>query len=225
LRVFTSSQIKGNELRIKRFWIMGLLFVIAIGVWSLSYFGAHYNDSQFLNGAMANLFSTILGVAVGIPIALWLNRLQEDVQAINEVGKRQTEEENLRRIEKKRKDKVLTLLVSELQWNLDHILLSGRPIALGQPRAIITPTLRIELWSAFSATGELKHIDNPTILAELATAYAEIRSNLNLELAYINSIGRLGDPDVIRGFIAADETITIHTIHQAMKSIRLELNS
>ena len=60
--------------------ILTWLAVAAMAGWSLVYFIQHFPSMGFQEGAMGNLFATILGVVVGIPIALEISRRQQDAQ-------------------------------------------------------------------------------------------------------------------------------------------------
>jgi hypothetical protein len=78
---------------------------------------------------MGNLFATILGVLVGVPIALGLNRRQQ-------VAASQSASIDRRLHEDERKRKVLTLLRSELERNKNDVLGSRKPMEAGGKRSV-----------------------------------------------------------------------------------------
>ena len=157
------------------------MLVLAIAVWSLIYFAQHFASPTFQEGAMGNLFATILGVIVGIPIALEINRRQQDAQQATALAVSQREESQ-------RKQKVLALIRSELLQNKNDIIVRRKPITDGGKREVHTGSLRDEMWSAFSDGGELHYVNNPDVLASIAGAYYEIRSNIHLERGFMNAI-------------------------------------
>jgi hypothetical protein len=156
------------------------LSVLAVAAWSLVYFLQHFPSTSFQEGAMGNLFATILGLVVGIPIALELNRQQQHAQNILATATRTAEETQ-------RKGKVLSLIHSELRRNKEDVIRRRKPIETGGKREVHTGGLRDEMWSAFSDGGELQHVNSPEVLAAIAGAYYEIRSNIHLEHGYMEA--------------------------------------
>lgn len=116
---------------------------------------------------MGNLFATILGVLVGLPIALEVSRRQQSVA--NAAAALETSAKV-----GARRRKVLILLREELQKNIDGLTQRIAPIAQGAKRAVFTHSLRNQLWLAFADGGELQYVDNPRLLAILADAYHEV---------------------------------------------------
>lgn len=55
------------------------LYVIAVPIFiaSLVYFICRFSDDNFRDGAMGNLFATMIGLIVGIPVGLEINRHQQ----------------------------------------------------------------------------------------------------------------------------------------------------
>ena len=96
---------------------------------------------------MGNLFATILGVLVGVPIALELNRRQQAAVTSSAINNRKLHEDE-------RKRKVLTLLRSELERNRNDVLASRKPLESGGQREVSVGSLNDQLWSAFSYCGE-----------------------------------------------------------------------
>ena len=58
------------------YWIA----VIAIGIFGAWFCFNHVPQSAFRDSFLGNLLATIIGVIAGIPIALWVSRLQQDEQ-------------------------------------------------------------------------------------------------------------------------------------------------
>ena len=87
------------------FWVAMAAVLIPI-----FFFIYRLHDSQFLDGTMGNWFATTVGVIIGIPIALEINRHQQKEQERRE--QLLQEEEKL-----KRKNKILTLINNELIYN------------------------------------------------------------------------------------------------------------
>jgi hypothetical protein len=113
---------------------------------------------DFISGALA----TIVGIAIGIPVAFWINSQQEKF---------------------KRKEKVKKLIfpLSEELVN-NSILLDLYLEQPGQRIDIINlyVKLRDETWRVFVDGGELQWINSPIILYKLASAYSATDAVKNL---------------------------------------------
>lgn len=118
-------------------------------------------DLSFWQSFISNLCATVIGVGLGIPVALWINRL---------IGKS---------TEKERKKKVLRLLHSELQTNLSYLANFSKEFYIHET-GIYPALLRDELWRAFSDGGELEWIKDISILSALAEAYYMVRNVIYL---------------------------------------------
>ncbi len=115
-------------------------------------------DFSFWQSFLSNMGATIIGVGLGIPAALWINRQIE--------GK----------TEKERKKKLLSIIKVELGEN--QFVLNDW-IEQGKPKTNIlqlTAMLKDESWSAFSNGGELQWIKDPKLLAELSDRFSTIHS-------------------------------------------------
>lgn len=173
---------------------------------------------------MGNLFATILGVVVGVPIALEISRRQQDAEHLASKAERQEEERN-------RKQKVLSLLKSELSQNRDDI--EGRRINVlsGGKRVVDTDFLRDEMWAAFSHGGELQHVNNPEVLAAISYAYYRIRSNIFLERSFMNASHFPGlrvaqekyPHDYILEYLTSTDPQVVDAIERAITTIDAEL--
>ena len=202
------------------------LIVAAVAIWSLLYFVQHFQSTGFQEGAMGNLFATILGVVVGIPIALEISRRQQDSQSAAAQAERQAEET-------KRKRKILSLLRTELEDNRSDLVAKRKPIDNGGKREVHTISLRDEMWAAFSDGGELQHVNNPDVLAAIANAYYQVRSSIHLERSFINALHFPGirmaqkkyPQDYFLDYLTSTDPQVLAAIAQAIAVIDAELAS
>ena len=115
-------------------------------------------DFSFWQQFISNLGATFIGAAVGIPVALYVNRLVETSS------------------ETERKEKILLLLRDELIENLNLInewLSSPNPkegvISVGYD-------IKTEVWDAFSDGGEIQWVKDPELLGKLANAFFRLKN-------------------------------------------------
>ncbi|MGD0337965.1 MAG: hypothetical protein ABSB78_04190 [Bacteroidota bacterium] len=116
-------------------------------------------DQPFYSNFLANLFATIVGIGIGLPIALWIDRI---VRSRNEKEKKKESAERVR--------KILTVLQAELKENYDSI---------GQFSDSLDNKLylvRVESWKAFSDGGELQWLNDPDLLGVLSSTYTTINN-------------------------------------------------
>jgi hypothetical protein len=121
----------------------------------------NFFDLNFWQGFVGNLFATVIGVIIGIPIAFWINRRAEIA------------------IEVEKTDKVIKLLGMELHENYCHIIDVRNPITNDETiieLATLGPTLKDELWSTFSDGGELQWVKRPAVIGAFAQIYGEIKT-------------------------------------------------
>ena len=147
-----------------------ILLCVLLSLVPILYFFVHIGDSQFLGSLMGNWFATMIGVIVGIPIALAIDRWQRQIE---EKKEREAQEQEAL----VRKAKILTLVKGELEYNRD--VLQGRP----QRIRTLDPgsRLRDETWNALSDGGELQWIGDAELLEAFSTAYHHIRTTALLE--------------------------------------------
>jgi len=162
----------------RRFWLLGVTAVAG----ALPVFLAvlKLQDETFRADFLSNLAATVLGLVVGIPVALELSRRQQAAEEANAIDKRTREEAG-------RKRKVLQLLRKELQEN--HRALQERvsqPSSVGT-RVVLLPALKNELWMAFSDGGELEWIQDPSLVDRIAEAYYGIGGIIYLEERYFEA--------------------------------------
>lgn len=77
----------------KRIFFARLLLSIGIAASILSsgYFVYRFSDDNFRDAAMGNLFATIMGVGLGIPAALWIDRELEKTRKESQNDEQQTQ--------------------------------------------------------------------------------------------------------------------------------------
>lgn len=203
-------------------WV--ILSVVAL--WATGFFIDHYSSATFLDGAMGNLFATLLGVVVGIPIALELSRYQQTSALASAKHAEAAEGVN-------RKRSVLTHLRKELVSNRDQVLECRQPLSKSEKRSVLTNPLRYELWTVFSDSGELRYIDNPDLLAALAQAFHEVKATaqmerLLLEVSHFPGIRMQGsrhiDENLIE-YITNDDPHLLQSIENALARIENELEA
>jgi hypothetical protein len=121
-------------------------------------FWVDFFNSPFWQNFLPNFASTLLGIVLGIPAALWINRLTE----IN--------------TKKEKKNKILASLLNEIETNL-HILeiLINNEENINLTDDIYGPQLMDEVWDTFSDGGELQWISDIELLGYLSTTYGNIK--------------------------------------------------
>lgn len=200
------------------------LIVAGIALWSVLYFVAHIGSQGFVESAMANLFATILGVLVGLPIALEISRRQQSAAQAAAAREKSADIGSRRR-------KVLRLIRDELQKNIDGIMERIAPIFQGGKRAVFTHSLRNQLWLAFADGGELQYVDDPGLLATLAEAYHGVAYCILLEQKFFDATHYSGmqiqqdkyPADRILDYLKHDDEDLIKTMQLARDAIDREL--
>jgi hypothetical protein len=130
-------------------WVLIVLLVVSLASYAtLNFDSISYRDSLF-----SDTLATIIGIAIGIPVALAIDR------TINMREKRE------------RKERILSLLVRELQLNRDSIqnLWTGKEWY--ERGTYVSLALKDDLWRALSDGGDLQWIDNAELLDKIAYAY------------------------------------------------------
>lgn len=173
---------------------------------------------------LANLAATAVGIVVGIPVALEINRSQ--IASQEERAKVERE-----RIEAAIEREVLGLLQEELAINKAH--LAAVAATESGKRQIMLPGPKFELWTAFSDSGELNAIRDPKVIAAISHAYHYIRRLVHLEdswLTVANYPGMMIKQDVspaerYEGYLAKFDPIARSAIDTASSAIRARLES
>lgn len=114
---------------------------------------------SFWQGFVGNLCATVIGVFLGILVALRVDSLIEA------------------RTSKERVKKILTLLKDELEYNeIELSRLDGNLPQVVHEAGSISSLLRVELWKAYSDGGELQWIKDVELVSMLADSYYAIRA-------------------------------------------------
>ena len=126
---------------------------------------------NFWSDFLSNFIATLLGAVIGVPFALWVNRIQQE-----NIEKK--EEENQRILAESRKQQIVDALEVELTYNRTLFSKFVPQDVYGDDSFdMFLQTAskgRTEVWRAFSNGGELKWIDDHELLINLASAYHAI---------------------------------------------------
>ncbi|HRQ42639.1 MAG TPA: hypothetical protein PLD25_32400 [Chloroflexota bacterium] len=160
-------------MKITNYRLLWAVVAIAAAIPTL-YFFWKLTDLDFIDSAMGNWFATMIGVLVGILIALEIDRWQQEVQSKRE--KETQEAEELRR-----KIKILQLVKKELEYNYKSLKARREDNEPEPKRVVLAQKLKEELWNAFSDGGELEWIQDLQLLDDIADAYYHIRNVIYLE--------------------------------------------
>lgn len=133
--------------------------------------------TSFKEAFGSNFLATVAGVALGVPVAVWLT--------LREAREQQTAAETQeKRVATERRRDVLKVLRRELSENLDT--LAERMATT--PRGLAVPFLQDEVWSAMSDGGELRWVADPDLLRRLARSYLYVRTNIFLERQFVEIV-------------------------------------
>lgn len=113
------------------------------------------------------LVATVIGVIVGIPVALWLNRRIK-----------QKEDDQDYQRERMRERNTLNLIKEELEFSKQGLDLRKANLS----HLCIQP-LKTELWEAMSGSGALSLIESPELLNRITSAYYVLRIVRRMEEA------------------------------------------
>lgn len=154
----------------------GFYVILRLFFLSAAWFIDGDTEQALLDSVMSGLAATVFGVLIGIPVALWLGRKQQ--QAIE--AKEKKEEAKERR---ERERLILAALWEELGQNqviLEEVIASHDNFLYKKA----TFELQDVLWKAFSDGGELKWINDLQIFRHLSLAYGQIATLIHLERQY-----------------------------------------
>jgi hypothetical protein len=196
-----------------------VITVLAFAAIPVLYSIAHLLDKAYRDSFFANWAATVIGVIVGIPIALELNRRETIADAKRSAESRQADE-------RQRRSKILSLLRTELINNKEQLV--NRQVGEGRPqRQVLLPGLKDELWHAFSDGGELQWIQDLDLLDAIATAYYRIRTIIYLEERFFEAAHFPGmqihqdkyPKDHILEYLKSLDPTAIETVGRAIESI------
>ena len=155
---------KTRKLVNQRYWLMTISFSLLISA------GIYFISPDFFRDYLPNLLATVVGVIIGIPVAIWLSTYQE----------KETEEQ--------KKQKILSLLRVELKAN-EQVLQNwegANDKGLDTYTVLLDAELKIETWKAFSDGGELEWIKDSGVLFMLSQTYHYIRVIKRLSEQYLS---------------------------------------
>jgi len=190
-----------QQLALPAAWLGFSLMVVLVGLWVAGLAG--------VAGPVywAQAIPTIAAVIAGIPIAVWLATV-EDRQRQGHDRVQRSERAVL----------VLSLVGAELRDNLTQM----HGDRAKRPRQVIVPFLRSETWRSFTASGELRWVDDPLLISRIATAYHRIDTTTTLERVLLDSapVPQVGDSSAeLFKVLARQDEHTIAAIDHALDGI------
>lgn len=147
-------------------YLVGPVLVLLFGSAVARWFGMDPGDYRDAAVPLA------LGLIAGVPVAVWLTRLGDRAAE----GRERAEARARRRL-------VLAVIRAELVGDLAEL----QGARAERPREQIAPYLKAEAWRALSASGELRWIDAPDLLARIARAYHRIDTTTELERVWLDA--------------------------------------
>ena len=116
--------------------MLATLIVVVVATFSIVYFLYRLDDAGFRDNAMGNLFATMVGLVVGIPIGLEINRRQqEEIEAKEQKAQEAKKQEKLRVLSER--------LEKELTYNWSQVKRLNTALQL-------SPNARKDLWELAS---------------------------------------------------------------------------
>lgn len=104
----------------REWWFATIIFIV-----SISYFLFRVIDPVFRDNALGNLFATVMGVVVGIPIGLEINRVQQEAQRKREEEQKYDDNEAIEIQKKEEQEEILKANIQsvyrELTDNQKHV--------------------------------------------------------------------------------------------------------
>jgi len=205
-------------------YILAIIVLLALGTIPVAYAFWRINDIQFRDSFMGNWFATMIGVMVGIPIALEINRRQRKVQERTEKVVREREQ-------LARTAKILKLVKKELTHNREALVGRQQTEDGTSQRVVSTNRLKDELWNAFSDGGELQWITDLELLDSISAAYHHIRTVIYLEERYFEATHFPGmvvrqdkyPKDYIIEYLTHDDPMVLEHINKALADIERSL--
>jgi xanthosine utilization system XapX-like protein len=135
------------------FWI---IFIILLSI-GIIYTIINLFSPEYISGLVASYLSTLIGIILGIPIALEIERIKSNFE------------------KQERKTKVLSVIIGELQFNRVIIENSWKNKESYEKGIFLGSILQDEIWKAISDGGELECIEDIDLLQKLSYAYHSIR--------------------------------------------------
>lgn len=143
--------------------------VVSIFVFAYTYYRyASFYGIDFWQNAISNFLATFLGLVFGIPVALWINEIQQE--SISKVENQKLQDEA-----QQRKKRILESLRTELQANLDLFELYPGYDSFTEESfeslCFVVNSPIFVVWKTFSDGGELQWIKDSNLLQEFHWAY------------------------------------------------------
>lgn len=136
-------------------WLVHWAFPSLVLLGSLAYAFLHVRDTSFLSGTIGNLLATLVGVLVGVPIALEIESARTSQESIAAESRDRAAERD-----------TLEVLLGEILGNLERLRLRSELMG-----TVPVDPLMDSRWRAITAAGMLRYIRSPQILAALSDAY------------------------------------------------------
>ena len=150
---------------VKQNWYWVLVGIPVLGAILYSYY--RRADLNYWDDAIGNWLATMLGIIVGVPVALQIERWR----ASREEQKRVAEARD-------RAKAVLSLIADELRDNAARLRVAQ---SLEDKDSLPLSPFKNDVWEALCDSGEIKWIDNPLLLGEIASTYYLIGVVLSIE--------------------------------------------
>lgn len=151
-----------------RFWALPAILAVAV----FFYTSLRFDQVQYWDGAIGNLAASLLGIIVGVPVALHLERRRVS-----------TENAEVQRKENRLKIEILTLLFEELKDNLQRL---QQRAALSD--SFIPEPLKLSIWDALRNNGSLRYISEPSLMNIISNSYRFLMIINNREEYFIQSM-------------------------------------
>ena len=145
---------------------------IVLGIVAISYSFYRRAELSYWDGAIGNGVATLLGIVIGVPVALHLER------------RRAEGDQRLRRDEERRlRNDVVVLLQQELSEAKHNIADRG-----AMTESLPIEPLKMSSWEAMKATGNLRHISEPALISAVSDAYRLLQCLAEAERSVLAAI-------------------------------------
>lgn len=111
--------------------ILWLLTIVLIAA-PVGYVALHWSTQTIREAALTGWFGTVIGVVVGVPVALWLVRMQQRAQSATETARQLKEHQEALALLRLR-------VLDEVVFNLDQVGILGDVLRK-------SPTARADVW-------------------------------------------------------------------------------
>ena len=194
------------------YWI-AVIFFVALGIYIAQFCFNQIPQSAFRDSFLGNLLATIIGVIAGIPIALWVSRLQQNEQEKieNNFKEREVAEHTI---------KILSLVEKELGYNLSQLKKQKQGISDYGERFLPIDGQKDELWNAFSDGGELQWIKDLELLDMISMAYYDSRRVIHLEKLLLDA---KRPPNYVSGLVTMRGNWLLEINQEVSQSIEMAL--